>query len=74
MAGKTTDTGIPLQQAPHNNAHRWIVVMGSYTNPKGRFIEKVGMWIQRPAKTVQRSVVLNKQRIKYWLAVSFQLN
>lgn len=50
----------------------WIVIQGSYTNVKGRFIEHVGYYLPRKGKTVQRAVVFNKPRIRYWLAVGAQ--
>jgi len=37
---------------------RWIVVQGSYTNLRGRFIEHIGYWIPRKTKTVQRAYIL----------------
>ena len=48
---------------------RWIVIMGQKKNIKGKFIEHVGYWIPRRGKTFHRSVILNKERIRYWLAV-----
>jgi ribosomal protein S16 len=50
----------------------WIVIGGHYRNPKGRYIERVGTWLQRGAKTVQRSIIMNKPRIRYWLAMGAQ--
>lgn len=43
--------------------------MGYYKSRKGRFVEHVGYWIPRKTVTVQRSVILNKPRMRYWLAV-----
>ncbi len=43
--------------------------MGGEKNPRGRFIEKVGYYIPRQCKTVNRSIILNKNRLRYWLAV-----
>ena len=38
-------------------------------NIKGRFIEHLGYWVPHERKVVQRSVILNKPRIRYWLAM-----
>lgn len=50
----------------------WIVVQGSYTNLKGRFIEHVGYYLPRKGATVQRAAIFNKPRIRYWLAMGAQ--
>jgi len=55
-----------------NHPYWWIVVQGSYTNLRGRFIEHIGYWIPRKTKTVQRAYILNKPRILYWLAMGAQ--
>jgi len=55
-----------------NHPYWWIVIMGHYRNPRGRFVEHVGYWIPMKRKTVQRSVILNKPRIQYWLAMGAQ--
>ncbi|CAD8057118.1 unnamed protein product [Paramecium sonneborni] len=47
----------------------WIVVAPRKRNIKGRFIEHVGYWVPHERKVVQRSVILNKPRIRYWLAM-----
>lgn len=52
-----------------NHPFWWITVQGSYTNPRGRFLEHIGYWIPYQRKTVQRAVILNKHRIRYWLSV-----
>jgi ribosomal protein S16 len=38
-------------------------------NPKGRYLEHVGYWLPRKTATVQRSMILNKHKIQYWLGV-----
>ncbi|CAD8055884.1 unnamed protein product [Paramecium sonneborni] len=47
----------------------WIVVAPRKRNIKGRFIEHIGYWVPHERKVVQRSVILNKPRIRYWLAM-----
>lgn len=42
----------------------------SNKNVKGRYIEKLGYWIPRRTKTVQRQIIVNKLRAQYWLGVS----
>lgn len=38
-------------------------------NPRGRYLEKIGYWLPRKTATVQRSMILNKHRLQYWLGV-----
>jgi len=52
-----------------NHPYWWIVVQGSHTNLRGRFVEHIGYYLPRKGATVQRAVILNKPRIRYWLAV-----
>ena len=52
-----------------NHPYWWIVVMGEKKNSKGRIIEHIGYWIPRKTNYVQRAVIFNKPRIRYWLAV-----
>ena len=51
---------------------RWIVIQSSNKCFKGRILEKVGYWIPRKTKTIDRSIVFNKHRLNYWLAVGAQ--
>ncbi|CAK56514.1 unnamed protein product (macronuclear) [Paramecium tetraurelia] len=51
-----------------NHKFWWIVVAPRKRNVKGRFIEHLGYWVPHERKVVQRSVILNKPRIRYWLA------
>lgn len=46
----------------------WIVVAPNRKNNFGRFLEHVGYWSPRKGKYLQRRIVLNIPRIKYWLA------
>lgn len=46
--------------------------MGSYTNPKGRFVEHIGYYLPRKGATVQRAIIFNKPRFLYWLATGAQ--
>jgi len=54
----------------HNFWH--IIIQGHKKNVKGKFIERVGFWMPRRTKTVQRGIVLNKHKIRYWLSVGAQ--
>jgi ribosomal protein S16 len=36
---------------------------------KGRFIEKLGLWMPYRRKTVDRAIIFNKHRLHYWLSV-----
>jgi small subunit ribosomal protein S16 len=47
---------------------RWIVIAPNRKNIKGRFIEHVGYWSQRQGRSVNRQIVLNIPRIKYWIS------
>jgi small subunit ribosomal protein S16 len=49
-----------------------IIIQGEKKGLKGRYIERVGYWMPRRTKTVPRGVVLNKHKIRYWLAVGAQ--
>ena len=51
-----------------NHPYFKIIVMKDKNNIRGRYLEHVGYWIPRETKTVDRAIVLNKNRIKYWLA------
>lgn len=47
---------------------RWIVVAPNRKNLRGRFVEHVGFWSPRHGVTLQRQIVLNVPRIKYWIS------
>lgn len=51
-----------------NHPYWWIVISDNHTNPHGRIIEKMGFWIPT-AGTNERSIILNRPRLKYWLGV-----
>ena len=38
-------------------------------NPRGRYLEKIGYWLPRKTVTVQRSIILNKHKVQYWLGM-----
>lgn len=38
-------------------------------NPRGRFLEHVGWWVPRQGIINQREIVVNKERVRYWLAM-----
>lgn len=48
----------------------WLVVQGHYKNRRGRYVEHLGYWIpiQSKKKKIERSLVFNKNRIRYWIA------
>jgi ribosomal protein S16 len=47
---------------------RWIVVAANRKNLKGRFLEHVGYWSPRQGIELQRQIVLNVPRVKYWIS------
>jgi small subunit ribosomal protein S16 len=46
----------------------WIVVAPRKRNIRGRFIEHVGYWSPRTGVNLQRQVILNMPRVKYWMS------
>jgi ribosomal protein S16 len=48
----------------------WLVAQGHYKNKRGKYLEHLGYWIpkQNKKKKMDRSLILNKNRIRYWLA------
>ena len=62
-------TRIRLQRrGVRNHPYWWIVISSNQTNPGGKIIEKMGFWIPTPG-TNERSIILNRPRLKYWLSV-----
>jgi ribosomal protein S16 len=57
-------------QGKSNNPYWWIVVQTSGQKIHGRNHEVVGYWMPRWTQDDQRSIVLNKHRIRYWMNVS----
>ena len=51
-----------------NHPYFKIVILKSPGNLRGRYLVHVGYWIPRSSKTVDRAIVLNKNRVRYWLA------
>lgn len=51
-----------------NHPYFKIVVQKDNSNLKGKYLEHVGYWQPREGKNAERSIVLNKHRIQYWLA------
>lgn len=48
----------------------WLVVQGHYKYKGGRYSEHLGYWFPKPntkKKTQTRSIILNKNRTRYWL-------
>jgi ribosomal protein S16 len=52
-----------------NHPYWWIVIQPKEKCLKGRIIERVGLYIPRKTKTIDRAIVLNKHKLRYWLAV-----
>lgn len=48
--------------------------MKNHGNLKGRYLEHVGYWQPREGKKVDRHIVLNKNRIRYWLVHGSQVS
>jgi small subunit ribosomal protein S16 len=44
------------------------VVAANRKNLKGRFLEHVGYWSPRQGVALQRQIVLNVPRVKYWIS------
>jgi small subunit ribosomal protein S16 len=60
-----------VRQSPllvHFGLRRWIVVAGNRKNLKGRFVEHVGYWSPRQGVALQRQIVMNVPRVKYWIS------
>ena len=47
----------------------WLQVQGHYKNLRGKYIEHLGYWIPKSLrqKKLDRSLVMNKNRIRYWI-------
>lgn len=47
----------------------WLIVQGHYKYIRGKYIEKMGAWIpiNNKKRNEERSVILNKNRIRYWI-------
>ena len=45
------------------------MVQPACKNPRGRYLERVGFWLPRKTATVQRSMIVNKHRVQYWLGM-----
>ena len=66
-------TKLKLRNVGKRNHPYWeIVVQPERKHLQGRFIERVGYWMPRRTKTVQRGVVLNKHKVRYWLSIGAQ--
>lgn len=45
------------------------MVQPANKNPRGRYLERIGFWLPRKTQTVQRSMIVNKHRVQYWLGM-----
>ena len=52
-----------------NHKFWWIVAQPDRKNVEGRVIERLGYWLPRSTRTYQRSIIINKHRMRYWLSV-----
>lgn len=52
-----------------NHPYWWVIVQPKNKCFKGRAIERIGIWAPRKTKTVDRSISINKYKLKYWLSV-----
>lgn len=43
--------------------------MPTKKNPRGKALEKLGIWAPHRRATVPRQITLNKHRVRYWLSV-----
>jgi small subunit ribosomal protein S16 len=60
---------IRLQQhGKKNHPYWWIVVAPQYNNIFGRFTDHIGYWSPRHNINLQRQIILNIPKTKYWLA------
>lgn len=46
----------------------WIVIAPRKRNIRGRFIEHIGYWSPRHGTNIQRQIILNMPRVKYWMS------
>lgn len=60
------------QQGLRNHPYWWIIAQKHKANPQGRYLEHLGFWIPRECMTVDRAIILNRPRLKYWLSVGAQ--
>jgi small subunit ribosomal protein S16 len=66
-------TKLKLRNGGVRNHPYWhIIVQGEKKNLNGKYIEKVGIWMPRKTRTIQRGIVLNRHKIRYWLSVGAQ--
>jgi len=50
----------------------WINAANSFNKRDGRYLERLGRYDARPCEDGAKRVVLNFERIKYWLTVGAQ--
>jgi len=66
-------TKIKLLRTGCSGRPTWkLIVQGEKKNLKGKYIEHVGTWRPRHTKTVQRGILINKHKLRYWLGVGAQ--
>lgn len=67
-------TIIRLQRKGPKNMPTWrFVVQGSYKKLKGMTIENLGYYVPKKMDEHERSLILNKNRTRYWLAMGVVL-
>ena len=52
-----------------NHERWWIILQRWNQNIKGRYMEKLGDWLPRKTKTVDRAIIVNRPRIAHWIGV-----
>lgn len=59
-----------LQKVGVKNHHKWWIIAQPHNRSFGgsNYLERIGYWFPHKRQTVERSIVLNTHRIKYWLA------
>ena len=63
-------TIIRLQRkGPKNDYVMRMVVQGSYKKLKGMYVENLGFWVPKKMDEHKKSIILNKNRTRYWLAM-----
>lgn len=47
----------------------WLLVQPCKKNLKGKYLERIGVWMPMERKTVKRNIAINIHRANYWLSV-----
>ncbi|CAG9331686.1 unnamed protein product [Blepharisma stoltei] len=64
---------IRLQRKGTRNNPYWMLIASSNRrNPKGFAIERLGYWFPERRRELERRILINRPRIKYWLSIGAQ--